>query len=160
MSDKSRAPRNRTITLSDEDRTPLRERLVHANDVSPELTDCTILGDCLEVAGRLKRQSVDLLVLDPPYNLNKRFADNIFSRRAVDEYTDWFGRVLDTFLPLVRSTGTVYICGEWYTSTSIFAAAAPRLKVRNRITWEREKGRGATTNWKNSSEDIWFCTVR
>ena len=159
MSDKSRAPRNRTITLSDEDRTPLRERLVHANDVSPELTDCTILGDCLEVAGRLKRQSVDLLVLDPPYNLNKRFADNIFSRRAVDEYTDWFGRVLDTFLPLVRSTGTVYICGEWYTSTSIFAAAAPRLKVRNRITWEREKGRGAKTNWKNSSEDVWFCTV-
>ena len=31
--------------------------------------------------------------------------------------------------------------------------------IRNRITWEREKGRGAKTNWKNSSEDIWFCTV-
>ena len=31
--------------------------------------------------------------------------------------------------------------------------------VRNRITWEREKGRGAMTNWKNCSEDIWFCTV-
>ena len=31
--------------------------------------------------------------------------------------------------------------------------------VRNRITWEREKGRGAKTNWKNASEDIWFCTV-
>jgi site-specific DNA-methyltransferase (adenine-specific) len=34
-----------------------------------------------------------------------------------------------------------------------------RLKVRNRITWEREKGRGARHNWKNASEDIWFCTV-
>jgi site-specific DNA-methyltransferase (adenine-specific) len=31
--------------------------------------------------------------------------------------------------------------------------------VRNRITWEREKGRGAETNWKNCAEDIWFCTV-
>lgn len=31
--------------------------------------------------------------------------------------------------------------------------------VRNRITWEREKGRGAQANWKNASEDIWFCTV-
>jgi site-specific DNA-methyltransferase (adenine-specific) len=31
--------------------------------------------------------------------------------------------------------------------------------VRNRITWEREKGRGAKANWKNASEDIWFCTV-
>ena len=31
--------------------------------------------------------------------------------------------------------------------------------LRNRITWEREKGRGAKANWKNCSEDIWFCTV-
>jgi len=31
--------------------------------------------------------------------------------------------------------------------------------VRNRISWEREKGRGAKANWKNSTEDIWFCTL-
>ncbi len=31
--------------------------------------------------------------------------------------------------------------------------------MRNRITWEREKGRGAKSNWKNASEDIWFCTM-
>jgi site-specific DNA-methyltransferase (adenine-specific) len=159
MSEKLRAPRNRTITLNEEDRALLRERLVHAKDVSPELTDCTILGDCLEVAGRLKHSSVDLLVLDPPYNLNKRFGDNTFSRRTVDEYTEWLGGVLDALLPLVSPTGTVYICGDWHTSTSIFAAAASRLKVQNRITWEREKGRGAKSNWKNSSEDIWFCTM-
>jgi site-specific DNA-methyltransferase (adenine-specific) len=30
---------------------------------------------------------------------------------------------------------------------------------QNRITWEREKGRGAKSNWKNCSEDIWFFTV-
>ena len=31
--------------------------------------------------------------------------------------------------------------------------------MRNRITWEREKGRGANSNWKNAVEDIWFCTL-
>ena len=31
--------------------------------------------------------------------------------------------------------------------------------MQNRITWEREKGRGSKSNWKNSSEDIWFCTM-
>jgi len=30
--------------------------------------------------------------------------------------------------------------------------------LRNRITWEREKGRGAKRNWKNAAEDIWFFT--
>jgi site-specific DNA-methyltransferase (adenine-specific) len=30
--------------------------------------------------------------------------------------------------------------------------------IRNRIIWQREKGRGAQANWKNTSEDIWFGT--
>lgn len=33
------------------------------------------------------------------------------------------------------------------------------LTVRSRITWQREKGRGAKANWKNGMEDIWFATV-
>ena len=32
-----------------------------------------------------------------------------------------------------------------------------RLTVINRITWQREKGRGAKFNWKNAMEDIWFA---
>lgn len=159
MNEKQRAPRNRTLVLTEEDRGTLASRLVPAADVGPDLVDRTVLGDCLEVAGRLPRATVDLLVLDPPYNLNKRFGDTTFTRRAVDDYTTWLGRVLDAFLPALKPTATVYICGDWYSSISIFAAAEPRLVVRNRITWEREKGRGAKANWKNSSEDIWFCTV-
>ena len=30
------------------------------------------------------------------------------------------------------------------------------LTVINRITWQREKGKGALHNWKNGMEDIWF----
>ncbi len=41
----------------------------------------------------------------------------------------------------------------------MFQAIHDRFIVRNRITWERERGRGASKNWKNTSEDIWFCTV-
>lgn len=100
-----------------------------------------------------------MLFLDPPYNLNKRFGERSFTKRPVEQYTDWLAGVLDTLLPTVKPYGTVYICGDWHTSASIFAAASERLNVRNRITWEREKGRGAKANWKNSSEDIWFCTV-
>jgi site-specific DNA-methyltransferase (adenine-specific) len=159
MSDKKRAPRNRTVTLSLEDRLTLLGRLTPTDDVTPTLMDCTILGDCLEVASLLRPSSVDLLFLDPPYNLNKRFGDANFSCQPVEDYTGWLGDVLDKLLPLTKPTATVYICGDWHTSASIFAAASPRLNIRNRITWEREKGRGAKSNWKNSSEDVWFCTV-
>lgn len=155
----SRAPRNRTITLTSEDCARLRKRLVAVEEVTPESVNKTVLGDCFDAAKRLRPESFDLLILDPPYNLNKRFGDNAFSRRSVDEYAAWLGEILDSMLPLMRPTGTIYICGDWHTSASIFAAAAPRLKIRNRISWEREKGRGAKSNWKNSSEDIWFCTL-
>ena len=32
-----------------------------------------------------------------------------------------------------------------------------KITIKNRITWQREKGRGAKTNWKNGMEDIWYC---
>ncbi len=113
----------------------------------------------MDIAPLLPHSFADLLVLDPPYNLNKRFGEIRFARLSVDEYTAWLSQVLDVMLPTLKRTGTVYVCGDWHTSASIFAAATERLHVRNRITWEREKGRGAKTNWKNASEDIWFCTV-
>ena len=159
MPEKTRAPRNRTVTLDDGDRVTLRSRLTPPSQVGPDTIDATVLGDCQEVAGSLAPRSVDLLFLDPPYNLNKRFGDNTFTKKPVEQYTEWLGSVLDTLIPTVKRNGTVYICGDWHTSASIFAAASDRLNVRNRITWEREKGRGAKTNWKNSSEDIWFCTI-
>jgi site-specific DNA-methyltransferase (adenine-specific) len=158
MMEKRRAPRNRTITLSPDERQGLRSRLVSACDVSHGCLDRILLGNCLEMTPLLPRGFADLLFLDPPYNLGKKFGDSTFGRRSVEDYTTWLGEVLDALLPALKPSGTVYICGDWFTSASIFSAASTRLRVRNRITWEREKGRGATTNWKNASEDIWFCT--
>lgn len=34
-----------------------------------------------------------------------------------------------------------------------------KLEIKNRITWKREKGRGAARNWKNNMEDIWFAVA-
>ena len=49
------------------------------------------------------------------------------------------------------------MCGDWKCSASLQNALAKELTVINRITWQREKGRGAKTNWKNAMEDIWFA---
>jgi len=158
MMTRERAPRNRTLRLSAADRAELRPRLAGAGDAAHDHLDRTFLGDFRDVTPHLPRGFADLVFLDPPYNLDKRFADRTFRRRPVDDYTAWLDEVLDVVLPTVAPRGTVYICGDWFTSASIFASASRRLEVRNRITWEREKGRGARTNWKSASEDIWFCT--
>lgn len=157
---KLRAPMNRTLELTPEDRLRLLPRLMR--DLSQPLTELpigTIHGDAIELAPLLPCNSVDLLILDPPYNLNKDFNGYRFSKRTVEAYTEWLDRAIVAFKPLLKHTASLYICGEWLTSASIFCVASAHFTVRNRITWEREKGRGAKANWKNASEDIWFCTV-
>jgi len=157
---KKRAPRNRTLEVRKAEAKSVRERLLSVESLKSEtILGRTVLGNCFQAFDILPRAIVDLLILDPPYNLNKKFGASTFSRVPVTEYTNWLRQLFLAVKPLLKPTATVYICGDWFTSASIFEAASEHFIVRNRITWEREKGRGALTNWKNSSEDIWFCTV-
>jgi site-specific DNA-methyltransferase (adenine-specific) len=157
---KQRAGRNRTLELSRDDRVRVRSRLLTLSEQERLETppQGTVLGDCVQVASRLPSGFVDLMVLDPPYNLTKSFNGHKFTKRPVDEYATWLDDVVLAFKPLLKPTATVYVCGDWLTSASIFNVCSAHFIVRNRITWEREKGRGAQANWKNCSEDIWFCT--
>ena len=158
---KPRAPRNRTLVLHSSDRPRLSDRVLQIANPVP-IDDCldrTILGDALIVLPLLPAGSVDLLVADPPYNLTKTFSGATFKRRPSDEYEKWLHAWLSQVVPLLRPTASVYVCCEWRFSGIVQRALESYLKVQNRITWEREKGRGALRNWKNCSEDIWFCTV-
>ena len=115
--------------------------------------------DIFEVLDLVPEGFVDLLILDPPYNLTKSFSSTTFRKRSIAEYSEWFEALLIKLLPMLKTTASVYVCSEWCSSTAVHLVLDKLLRVRNRITWEREKGRGAKRNWKNASEDIWFATV-
>ncbi len=158
---KHRARLNRTLVLTDAERARLRSRLATElpSQRLAKLPEGIAHGDFAQWVPFLPARSVDLLFLDPPYNLDKSFNGWKFSRKTESEYTLWLDRILQALAPLLRPTASVYICGDWRTSHSIFEAASRHLIIQSRITWEREKGRGARSNWKNACEDIWFCTV-
>jgi site-specific DNA-methyltransferase (adenine-specific) len=101
---------------------------------------------------------VDLLFLDPPYNLKKKFNDKYFGELTSDAYEAYLESWLPGMLRLLRPGASVYLCGDWRSSAACQRVLERYLKLRNRITWEREKGRGAKANWKNCTEDIWFST--
>ena len=112
------------------------------------------LFDCIDF---IPNNIVDLLILDPPYNLTKLFGKTKFNK--ITDYSNLFYEWLENISPKLKDTATVYICADWQTSAIIYPILDEFFHIRNRITWEREKGRGAKANWKNCSEDIWFCTV-
>ncbi|MCP4711536.1 MAG: site-specific DNA-methyltransferase, partial [Planctomycetes bacterium] len=94
-----------------------------------------------------------------PYNISKEFNGRKFSELSLKEYESWIEKWLTGLKKVLKPAASVYICGDWRSSTAIQRVAEKLFIVRNRITWEREKGRGAKTNWKNACEDIWFCTM-
>lgn len=132
------APRNRTVTLSSEDHSRLLTRLTSQVPEVPmtALISGIVMGNCYEWAKLLPPESVDLLFLDPPYNLDKNFNGKKFSRQSIEDYTPWLDEILVALKPLLKPTATIYICGDWLTSISIFQVASKHFVVRNRITWE------------------------
>ena len=156
-----KAPKNKTIDLSVEEGAEYLARCIRVEAAAAlnEVLDRTILGDCLAVLPLLPRGIADLLIADPPYNLDKDFHGSRFSRMDDAVYEAYTGQWLDAALPCLKPNGSVYVCCDWRSSAVIGRVLESRLHVRNRITWQREKGRGAKKNWKNSMEDIWFATV-
>ena len=156
-----KAERNKTIDLSVEDGAAYLARCVEVNAPAAlsNVLDRTILGDSFSVLPLLPRGFADLLIADPPYNLSKDFHGSRFARTDDESYEAYTRRWLDLALPLLKPDGSVYVCCDWRSSLVIGRVLEEKLTVRNRITWQREKGRGAKHNWKNAMEDIWFAAV-
>ncbi len=158
---KLRAPRNRTITLTAEEQSLYKRRLLRLSEplLIESITNKTICQNVFEAIPFLPDGFVDLMIVDPPYNLDKTFNDSKFKSLPSAEYVEWIDRWLSGLRRALKPTASIYICSDWRSSAAVQQVAEKYFVIQNRITWEREKGRGALSNWKNCSEDIWFCTV-
>jgi len=161
LTHKKRAPRNRTMTLNNQETARLKNKLISLKKPAlfEEVVNKTINQDIFEALDFLPEKSVDLVFADPPYNLNKKF--NLTSHKAMDsrKYEQWLDSWVCKIIRILKPRASVYICGDWKSSGAIYNVAKKYFQIQNRITFEREKGRGAKSNWKNCSEDIWFCTL-
>lgn len=158
--EKVRSSRNKTIDTTVEQGLEYLARCLFVNTTQTieAVIDKTIIGDTFTVMPLLPHKSVDLVIADPPYNLTKVFNGTTFSKKTVTDYEEYTRQWLSLVYPLLKDDGTIYVCCDWETSLIIGRVLTEFFTVRNRITWQREKGRGAKANWKNGLEDIWFAT--
>lgn len=155
--------RNKTLTIEsliykkDE---LLKNILVDKDNLSIDsITDKIIMGDTLEIIKKLPDNFIDLLITDPPYNLTKKYNDKTFNRTDDDVYEKWFESFVCELPRVMKPNGSLYFCGDFRTTPLYYNILRKYFFIKNRITWQREKGRGAKKNWKNNIEDIYFCTV-
>lgn len=157
--EKRRANRNRTLTVSSREKEILYQDIIPENQIHiiNDFSNSIINGDILTVIDYIPDECADLIIIDPPYNLSRTFNSSRFTAVSDAKYEDylrsWFYKVCRKLKP----TGSLYMCGDWKCSSVQQHVIEEELTLLNRITWQREKGRGAKSNWKNSMEDIWFA---
>lgn len=157
---KEKAGRNKTINITVEEGHKYLERCVSLSRKVglSDILDKTILGDSFEVMQYLPTKFVDLLIADPPYNRDKNFNGKRFRKTTDELYIEYTESWIKKAIPLLKPNATIYVCCDWQSSSAVRAVLDRYFIVQNRITWQREKGRGALNNWKNGMEDIWFAT--
>jgi DNA modification methylase len=131
------SPRNKTLRLSADDRRAPLPRLE-----GPALPDRVYRADALD--GLRACPPADLVFADPPYDWPE------------DRHAAWIGAAAE----VVRPGGSIYVCCDWPISGAIHRILERHFEVRNRITWKRDKGRGASKNWKRNMEDVWYAVKR
>jgi site-specific DNA-methyltransferase (adenine-specific) len=155
---KLRAGRNKTLTIMPNEIDHLAANIISAKAIpSDGYIDKIINADLFDAIDFLPDGCFDLIIIDPPYNLDKNFNGTHFAAMNPEDYESylrsWFYKVCDKLAP----SGSLYMCGDWKCTAAMQKVISERLTVINRISWQREKGRGAKMNWKNGMEDIWFA---
>lgn len=149
-----KADRNKTIDISIDEGKEYLDKCIVVDDKTgvDTILDKTIIGDMYTVIPFLPEKFVDLLIVDPPYNLNKNFHGKKFKKMPDVEYEEYVDSWIQMLIPLLKDEASVYVCCDWQSSLIIGNVLKKYLYVQNRITWQREKGRGSISNWKNGTE--------
>lgn len=106
-----------------------------------------ILGDCFDNLSKIEDNSIDLIAIDPPYEISY-------------ENLDWDKKILnwvnlkDEFYRILKPTGNLIVFQGWSNVSETKKILEDKFKLKNWIIWDRIKGRGANTNMVSTREDI------
>lgn len=113
--------------------------------------------DCINFLNNVSNNSIDLAVIDPPYNMNKADWDTFASFQDFLSFTyNW----IDTLIPKLKDTGSIYIFNTPLNCSFILHHLLEKGFIfQNWITWDKRDGFcGTTKKYVNTQETILFFT--
>jgi len=113
--------------------------------------------DALVGMERIPDGSIDLIVADPPYSLGKDYGNDSDKQQA-PVYLEWMEQWIDTALPKLKATGSLYIFLTWRYSPEIFVMLKQRMTMVNEIIWDRRVPSmgGSTRSYSSVHDTIGF----
>jgi site-specific DNA-methyltransferase (adenine-specific) len=109
------------------------------------------VGDAIAWLHTLESESVDLIFADPPYNIKKAEWDTFESQQA---YVEWSLQWLEQAARVLKSTGTLYICGFSEILGDLKLPALRFFKGCRWLIWHYKNKANLGSDWGRSHESI------
>lgn len=142
--------------------------IMHSSDkaaIVPSTTETAhvvCVADCLEVLRRIPDETIQLVVCDPPYNINVAAWDDM------SDYVDWAGEWIREVERVLSPSGNFVIFGGLQyqgeagtgdlLSIISWMRQHSKMLLANLIVWNYPNGMGAQRFFANRHEEIaWFA---
>ncbi|MCI5157022.1 MAG: adenine-specific DNA-methyltransferase [Candidatus Electrothrix sp. AUS1_2] len=93
-------------------------------------------GDALKVMkSEIPNESIDLVFVDPPYNIGKKFADFHDKWPSDAEYAKWAYTWIDECIRILKPAGTMYLMTSTQAMPYLDLYIRDKLCILSRIVW-------------------------
>lgn len=118
-----------------------------------------ICGNSLVEMKKIASESIDLIVTDPPYNLNKNYGNNQ-DNLTFEEYLNFSRAWLSEARRLLSKNGSIYVFMGMRYISYIYAIMEKELGLHfnSWITWFYTQGLGKTKGFSPRHDDILYFT--
>jgi site-specific DNA-methyltransferase (adenine-specific) len=116
-------------------------------------------GDALHtLSSEVPSESVDLIFVDPPYNIGKRFSNFHDKWESEEEYAKWAYKLLDECLRVLKPSGSLYVMTSTQAMPYFDLYLRRRTVILSRIVWHYDSsGVQAKKYFGSMYEPILYC---
>ena len=115
--------------------------------------------DCLDLMSNIQDETVDLIIADPPYNLNKNFGNNSDVWKSVEDWVKWSKKWIVESKRILKPTGSIFIYGihHYLCYLQVYLYEID-MSYRRQIIWHYENGFSTYKNGPAATYEpiLWF----
>lgn len=115
-----------------------------------------ILGDCIKELKKLKKESIDLIITDPPFNIGKKY-NSYVDRKGKEEYIKWCEKWLKECVGVLKDGGALYLFNYPENNAYLMPFLDEYLTFKRWMTWHYPTNTGMSpTNFTRTQHSILF----
>jgi site-specific DNA-methyltransferase (adenine-specific) len=116
-------------------------------------------GDAIQVLeSKIEDKSIDLIFVDPPYNIGKDFNGRKDKWNTDQEYLDWCFQWIDLCLKKLKDNGSFYVMTSTQFISYFDLYLRDKISILSRIVWSYDSSGVQAKNYFGSMyEPILFC---